>query len=139
VRAVRADRFGRRAGFSVSAASTSDYRRRLKTKRRRAAEPTAQKEGKRERDCYIKNIHIVNKKKLVFCSRSHDFHRTCTGKSPIYIHIRSSFILCSWKRFVFRNSSKWKFEFMTDSHRMCFRVKYPFTQINFIARAKSQI
>jgi len=29
---VRADRLGRRAGFSVSAASTSDYRRRLKTK-----------------------------------------------------------------------------------------------------------
>jgi len=58
VRAVRADRFGRRAGFSVSAASTSDYRRRLKTKRRRAAEPTAQKEGKREREIVILKTYI---------------------------------------------------------------------------------
>ena len=34
---------------------------------------------------------------------------------------------------------KWKRKFATDFHRMCFGVKYPLVQINFIARAKSQI
>ena len=36
----------------------------MKTKRRRAAEPSV--EGRKEREIVISYIHIVNKKKLVF-------------------------------------------------------------------------